>query len=160
MESSDLFNKWRTPKTALPRITKGIVFEEQMPWLFRTKWKSFCKCIPAKLKSWFQKVLLVKQKWKFLTFWSSELVPFKTIEEHGFYFRQWSVSALLRLGERLTFMTEEHARFFELCLAAKSPYSSWMLLCRSSERLFHQSQIPILYMLRIFILHHLQSCTG
>lgn len=136
MGSSDLFNKSRTLKTALPCTRKGITFEAQMPWLFRTKWKSFCKCIPAKLKSSFQKVPLVKLKWKFLTFWSSECVPFETI---GFYFRQWSISVVLRLGQRLIFMMEEHARLFEPCLAAKSPYSSCILLRRSSEWFFHQS---------------------
>lgn len=157
MGSSDLFNKSRTLKTALPCTRKGITFEAQMPWLFRTKWKSFCKCIPAKLKSSFQKVPLVKQKWKFLTFWSSECVPFETI---GFYFRQWSISVVLRLGQRLIFMMEEHEGFLSLVWLQNllTHHASCYEGLLSGS--FISQQIPILCMLRIFILHCLQSLRG
>lgn len=102
--SRELFNKSRTLKTALPCTKKGIAFEAQVPWLFRMKWKILCRFIPAKLKSSFQSVLLVKVKWKVLTFWSSELVPFKVIGEHSLYFREWSISVVLTLGWRLIFI--------------------------------------------------------
>lgn len=104
MGSRELFYKSRTMKTALPCTRKGIALEARVPWLFRIKWKFLCRFIPAKLKSSFQSVLLVKAKWKFLTFWSSELVPFKAIGEHGLYFREWSISVVLTLGWRFIFI--------------------------------------------------------